>query len=296
MDYSIFIGVALGLFGLVAGSFAGATVWRLRARQLRLEVAAGEKVSVAEKKAVAKLPKKHSLTKDRSVCLHCGHTLQWYDLVPLVSWLSLGGKCRYCHKSIGTFEPLIEVGVAIFFVVSYMFWPTQLDTLPACLQFGIWLVAGVMFSILFAYDKKWFLLPDVVTFPLIGLGAANALLFIATSTSILPAVSSVAASCLILSGLYYVIYVASRHQWVGFGDVKLGLAMGLLLADWKLAILALFLANLIGTIIIVPMMLLGKIGRRAHIPFGPLLITGWAIAGVFGMHIFDWYLGLMLGV
>lgn len=295
MDYSIFIGVALGLFGLVAGSFAGATVWRLRARQLRLETTAGEKVSAAEKKAVAKLPKKHSMT-DRSVCLHCGHTLQWYDLVPLVSWLSLRGKCRYCHKPIGTFEPLIEAGVATFFIVSYMFWPNQLDAPLAYLQFGIWLVAGVMFSILFAYDKKWFLLPDVITFPLIGLGAVNALLYIVASPSVIPAVSSIAASCLILSGLYYVIYVASRHQWVGFGDVKLGLAMGLLLADWKLAILALFLANLIGTIIIVPMMLLGRLGRKAHIPFGPLLITGWAIAGIFGMHIFDWYLGLMLGV
>lgn len=295
MDYSIFIGFALGLFGLVAGSFAGATVWRLRARQLRLEAAAGEKVSAAEKKAVAKLPKKHSVT-DRSVCLHCGHTLQWYDLVPLVSWLSLRGKCRYCHKSIGTFEPLIEVGVAAFFVVSYAFWPNQLDTPLSYLQFCIWLVAGIMFSILFAYDKKWFLLPDVVTFPLIGLGLVNALVFIVTSPAIVPAASSVAASCLVLSGLYYIIYVASRHQWVGFGDVKLGLAMGLLLADWKLAILALFLANLIGTIIIVPLMLLGRVGRRAHIPFGPLLVTGYVIAGIFGMHIFDWYIGLMLGV
>lgn len=287
--------IALGLVGLVAGSFAGATVWRLRARQLRLEAAAGEKVGATEKKAIAKLPKKHSVT-DRSVCLHCGHTLAWYDLIPLVSWLSLRGNCRYCHKPIGVFEPLIEAGMAVFFVVSYVFWPNDLGTPLAYVQLGLWLLAGVMFGILFAYDKKWFLLPDVITFPLIGLGALSAAIFVITSPVPVAAISSVAASCLVLSGLYYVIYVASRHRWVGFGDVKLGLAMGLLLADWKLAILALFLANLVGTIIIVPLMLLGRLERKAHIPFGPLLIIGWAIAGIFGAQIFDWYIGLVLGV
>lgn len=295
MEYHLFVAVGLGLLGLTLGSFAGATVWRLRARQLSQDAAAGEKVHVADKKAIAKLPQKHSL-QDRSVCLHCGHTLQWYDLVPLVSWVSLRGKCRYCHKPIGTFEPLIEVGLALFFVVSYLFWPNILDTPLAYAQFVVWLVAGTMLTILFAYDKKWFLLPDVVTFPLIGLGVINAVIAILLSSTPVVAVTSVIASCLVLSGLYYVIYAVSGHKWVGFGDVKLGLALGLLLADWQLAILALFLANLVGTIIIVPMMAFGRIGRRAHVPFGPFLITGWAIAGLFGVKIFSWYVGLVLGI
>ena len=94
MQNDLIISSVLTVFGLVAGSFAGATVWRLRARQLKFDAKHGEKVTVAEKKAVAKLQKK-PLHSDRSVCLHCGHELAWYDLLPLVSWLQLGGKCRY---------------------------------------------------------------------------------------------------------------------------------------------------------------------------------------------------------
>jgi leader peptidase (prepilin peptidase)/N-methyltransferase len=96
--------------------------------------------------------------------------------------------------------------------------------------------------------------------------------------------------------LYYAIYIASRQQWVGFGDVKLGLALALLLADWRLAVLALFLANAIGSLLLLPLIFLGKIKRQTHVPFGPLLVAGWAIAGLFGGSLITWYLGLTLGV
>lgn len=294
MEKDVLIICILVFLGLVLGSFAGATVWRLRAKQLRSDAKHGEKVPASDKKQVAQL-KKTTLTKDRSVCLHCGHALQWYDLLPLVSWLSLGGKCRYCHKQIGNLEPLIEIGLAVFFVVSYVWWPLPLDTLPDIARFSVWLLAGFGMAILFAYDAKWFLLPNSIVFPLIALGAVNALLIIFSSSQpVLLAVLDVLLSCATLSGLYYVIYVLSKHQWVGFGDVKLGLALGLLLGSWQLAILALFLANLIGTIVLAPQLLSGKVKRHSHVPFGPLLILGWAISGVFGIAIQQWYLGIML--
>lgn len=295
MDIHVYIAVWLGLVGLMLGSFAGATVWRIRALQLKQDKAAGERVTAAEKRDVAKLQKK-PLLKDRSVCLSCGHELGWYDLIPLFSWISLKGKCRYCKKPIGPLEPLVELGLAVFFVVSYIVWPAGFDTAVDIARFVIWLIAGVGLTILFVYDKKWFLLPDVVTFPLIGLGVINAVLLIVSSAAPLTAVASVAASCFVLSGLYFLIYIASGKKWVGFGDVKLGLALALLLADWQIAILALFLANLIGTIIIMPLLATKKLSRGAHVPFGPLLIGGWAIAGLFGANILDWYMRLMLGV
>ncbi len=290
---SVLVLITLALLGLVLGSFAGATVWRLRARQLRLDAAAGEKAAKAERRQVEKLEKR-PLSKDRSVCLHCGHPLGWRDLIPLVSWLSLRGKCRYCHKAIGRFEPLMELGLATFFVVSYAFWPVALAQPVDVLQFAIWLVAGFGLAILFAYDAKWFLLPNVVTFPLIGLGAFNAVLVVTTSPIPVAALFSVLMSCVVLSGLYYVIYVLSRHQWVGFGDVKLGLALALLLANWQLAVIALFLANLVGTLVFLPQMLTGTMKRHSHIPFGPLLIIGWALAGIFGMQLLQWYVGIVL--
>lgn len=295
MNNMISITIVLTLLGLALGSFAGATVWRLRARQLKADKKHGDAVSAAEKKQVAKL-KDDPLHKDRSVCLHCGHTLQWYDLIPLVSWVSLRGKCRYCHKSIGWFEPLMEIGVALFFVVSYLYWPYGLTSPIEITHFILWLVAGVGMAILFAYDAKWFLLPNIVVFPLIGLGALRVLLAYADSGFSLTVLMDAFFSCVVLSGLYYLIYIFSRHQWVGFGDVKLGLALALFLADWQLAFLALFLANLIGTVIFLPLMAAKKIKRQSHVPFGPLLILGWAITGVFGKYILDWYLTITLGL
>jgi len=295
MEYKIVVSIALSVLGLVLGSFAGATTWRLRARQLREDARHGEKISSTEKRQVTKLQPK-SLTSDRSVCLHCGHELRWYDLIPLVSWLSLGGKCRYCHKPIGWFEPMIELGLATFFVISYLFWPSQLLTSVDIIQFVIWLAAGVGVAILFAYDMKWFLLPNVVVFPLIGLGALHAAIVLFEGHFGWTVTLSILSSCAILSGLYYLIYIFSGRQWVGFGDVKLGLALALLLADWQLAILALFLANLIGTIIFLPFLLTGKLGRQTHIPFGPLLISGWAIAGLFGTNLLAWYIAFTLSI
>lgn len=295
MDIHTIMIFILGMLGLILGSFSGATVWRLRAAQLKRDAKDGEKVTVSEKRQVAKLQNKPA-HKDRSVCLHCGHELKWYDLVPLFSWLSLGGKCRYCRKPIGSFEPLIEIGLALFFVISFLAWPAPLSDGFEIARFVIWLIAGTGLAILFAYDAKWFLLPDVITFPLIGLGFVNALLVIIHSTSPQLSAINVAGSCLVLSGLYYLIYVLSGKKWVGFGDVKLGLALGLLLADWRLALLALFLANLIGTIIILPFLLTRKLAKGAHIPFGPLLIAGWMTAGLFGNQILGWYLMLALGL
>lgn len=287
------IAAFLFVLGLILGSFAGATVWRLRARQLRIDSKHGDKITASEKKQVFHLKPK-SVTKDRSVCLHCGHELRWYDLLPLLSWLSLGGKCRYCHKQIGCMEPFIEIGLGLFFVVSYLFWPSPLESAVAIVQFAIWLLAGTGMAILFAYDAKWFLLPNAIVFPLIGLGFINAGLVVLSSKAPLTAFAEVVLSCLVLSGLYYLIYVFSKHQWVGFGDVKLGLALGLLLSDWKLAVVALFLANLIGTIVLAPQLLSGRVKRHSHVPFGPLLILGWALAGVFGIALQQWYLGLLL--
>ena len=287
--------LSLGVFGLLFGSFAGASVWRLRARQLALDAENGEKVSRKDKTQVDKL-KRGSLARDRSVCLHCGHQLAWYDLVPLVSWLWLRGKCRYCRHAIGKSEPMIEATMAVFFVVSYVFWPYQLVTPVEIAQFVIWLLAGVGLAILFVYDLRWFLLPNAIVFPLIGLGGLYSLTVLAEQQFAWSQLMSSVYASAILSGLYYLIYVASRYRWVGFGDVKLGLALALLLADWRLALLTLFLANLIGTLIYLPMMAKGSVKRQTHIPFGPFLISGFILSGIFGTSIIDWYLTIALGI
>jgi len=278
----------LVIFGLALGSFAGAQVWRLRARQLVEDKAVGEKVDKHELKQLEPLTKA-TLKTDRSRCLHCGHTLAWYDLLPLASWLSTGGKCRYCKKKIGWFEPLMEIGMAVFFVVSYVFWPEMLTSALPITHFVLWLVAGVFLVMLFVYDMKWFLLPNKLVFPLIGIGLVVAVLQMAALNWTAGALVSLVVGVVILSGLYLILWLASKGKWIGFGDVKLGLALALLLADWQLAFLALFAANVIGCVLVIPGMLAGKISRKTHVPFGPLLILGAFVAMLWGYSIIGWY-------
>jgi leader peptidase (prepilin peptidase)/N-methyltransferase len=292
MNYTT-IAIILAVIGLLFGSFAGATVWRLRARQLVEDKAAGDKVDAKEYKKLLPLTKT-TLTKDRSRCLHCGHALAWYDLIPLASWLSTGGKCRYCRKPIGWFEPAMELGLALFFVVSFLTWPSALTTTAQIGIFGLWLIAGVFLAILFAYDAKWFLLPNKAVLPLTGIAALVAVIRLATSYDTFGTLLNLAWAVFILSGLYLIIWLISKGRWIGFGDVKLGLALALLLGDWQLAFIALFAANLLGCFVVVPGMIMRKIGRQTRVPFGPLLILGAVIAMLWGGRVIAWYFTLYM--
>ncbi|HUC96529.1 MAG TPA: prepilin peptidase [Candidatus Saccharimonadales bacterium] len=284
----VLVYLILVLVGLCMGSFAGATVWRLRARQLVQDNKAGEKVDLVEYKRLNKLTK-NSLMKDHSVCLNCSYKLKWYDLIPLISWISLGGRCRKCRKPIGYFEPLLEIGVGLFFVLSYAFWPNSINTSLEITQFVIWLASGVGLAILFAYDYKWSILPDIINYVVIGLGLISALLVIASSTDRLHTLINIVGSVAILSGLYLLIYIVSSGKWIGFGDVKLCLGMSLLLADWQLAFIALFASNFIGSLAVMPGLITKKLKGNSHVPFGPLLIAGFVFAGLFGPYIVNLY-------
>jgi len=290
MEQTIVI-IGLAILGLVMGSFAGASLWRLRARQLVEDKADGEKVNKKEFKMLEPLSKVR-FASDRSLCLHCGHHLKWYDLLPLFSWVGTGGKCRYCHEKIGWFEPLIEIGVGVFFVASYVFWPEMIQTVPQMAYFILWLIAGVLLAILFAYDLKWSILPNRVMFPLIAVGVIAAAFNVFSSLDPLWSLVNVIIAVVLLSGLYLILWLVSKGQWIGFGDVKLGLALALLIGDWKLAFIALFAANLIGCLIVVPGMLSGKLTRKTRVPFGPLLILGAVVAAWWGTSILAWYFSI----
>jgi len=284
----LLIYVALVLFGAALGSYGAATVWRIRARQLVADKKAGEDYDKKEYKRLKKIIAKP--LDDHSQCLHCAYKLKWYDLIPVVSWLALRGKCRNCRKPIGWFEFLMEIGVAAFFVLSYAFWPGGVETNLAIAHFVLWLVAGVIMAILFAYDLKWFLLPDKLNIALALVGVAIVGVTVAETGNLVGTLLAAAGSVAILSGLYAILYFVSRGAWVGFGDVKLGVGLALILADWQLALMALFLANFIGCLIVIPLLATKKLKRTDHVPFGPLLIAGTITAWFLGRIILEWYL------
>src|SRR4051812_5509965 len=122
----------LGFLGLCLGSFVSALVWRTRAR------------------STGKRKSNPSIFNGRSMCPKCRHLLSVWDLIPVVSWLWLRGRCRYCKKPIED-SPLVELAMAAVFVTSYAFWPQPLHG-GQILLFVTWLACSVGLLALLVYD------------------------------------------------------------------------------------------------------------------------------------------------
>jgi prepilin signal peptidase PulO-like enzyme (type II secretory pathway) len=270
--------VILIVLGLCFGSFAEALTWRLH-----------EQAKPRKKRAAS--DDKLSMLKGRSMCSHCHHKLVWYDLLPLVSWLSLKGKCRYCHKPIGWQAPALELSTAGLFAVSYAFWPVALQGAGRWFEFAIWLIFIVGFVALVAYDLKWMLLPDKIVYPLLGLAILQVLVrvFVLRFDDWTLMTSFWGFIC--LGGLFYMLFQLSGGKWIGGGDVKLGFVLGILVGGPMAAILLLFIASVLGTAVSAPMLLSKRINRTNRIPFGPFLILATIIVQLFGSLITSWYAG-----
>ncbi len=249
-----------------------ALVWRLHEQSLS-----------GKKKNDPKL----SISKGRSMCVDCRHELAWYDLVPLASWLSLGGRCRYCRKPISRQYPAIEALTAMSFVTSYIYWPLQWGS-TGWAEFGLWLASVVILIALLIYDAKWMLLPNRLVFPGIAIAVAFVALSILDSVGIARTLAGAGGSIVIASGLFYWLFIISKGKWIGGGDVKLGIMTGLLLGTPAMSMLMLFVASVLGTLWALPGIIKGS-GLKLKIPFGPFLITATFIVFLFGQQVIDWY-------
>ncbi len=287
---TILIAGALLLLGVVLGSFAGAQVWRVRARQLRTDKQTGHPYDKHEWRQLRVLLQ-GTVRDDRSRCLQCGHVLAWYDLLPVASWLSTGGRCRYCQQFIGWFELVMELVLGVGLALSYLVWPWALPA--SSLLFAVWVVVALVLMILAAYDAKWQLLPDPLNYGLMVLGALFVLVRVMTLHDI--DFVSLTGAVALLAGLYGGLYAISRGAWIGFGDVKLCVGLALLLGDWRLAFMTLFFSNMLGCIIVLPGLVRGQLNTRSQVPFGPLLIIGCVISLLFGGHILRALVALPLG-
>ncbi len=287
---TILIAGTLLLLGVVLGSFAGAQVWRVRARQLRTDKQTGHPYDKHEWRQLRVLLQ-GTVRDDRSRCLQCGHVLAWYDLLPVVSWLSTGGRCRYCQQFIGWFELVMELVLGVGLALSYLVWPWALPA--SSLLFAVWAVVALVLMILAAYDTKWQLLPDPLNYGLMALGALFVLVRMTTLHDV--DLVSLTGAVALLAGLYGGLYAISRGAWIGFGDVKLCVGLALLLGDWRLAFMTLFLSNMLGCIIVLPGLARGQLNTRSQVPFGPLLIIGCVISLLFGGHILRALVALPLG-
>ena len=276
----------LVVLGLGLGSFVNALVWRTR-QQLTDD---GE-----PKKLTKKQKQELSILTGRSMCPYCKQQLRPKDLVPVFSWLWLRGKCHACQKPISWQYPFIELFMGLLFAASYAFWPLPLTGDWHAIVFASWLVAVVGLVALMVYDIKWMLVPNRIVYPL---ATITAVLMATTFLLGRPVadLGQIAFAILIGGGLFWLVYQISAGKWIGYGDVRLGLYLGLLVARPNLAFLTLFFASILGTLTTAPLLLSKKISKTTRIPFGPFLVAGAFIAMLWGQQLIDWYIGTMVGL
>jgi len=282
---TVMIIAVLLVVGLCFGSFVNALVWRLHEQA---------KLADKPKKSPAKGPtaEQLSIAKGRSMCPHCYHPLATKDLIPVVSWLMLRGKCRYCHKSIPD-NPVSELLVPALFIISYVAWPESLHAnQPAHIaHFVVWLIVLVGFVALTLYDFRWYLLPNRIVYPLIAVSGLWALSSVLTAPGgqHWERLWAVAGAVAVSSGIFYVLYQVSNEHWIGGGDVKLGLVIGFMVGSALHGMLVLFISALLGTLAALPGIVAGKVGRNSRLAFGPFLMAATVIVVLFGTNLVDWY-------
>ncbi len=260
--------VILFVLGLIFGSFVNALVWRLH--------------------------NKKGIVRERSQCVHCGHTLAAKDLVPILSWITLKGRCRYCGRPISLQYPIVELTMALVFVASYYFWPADLQGGQGILL-KTWLAVSVGLLALLVYDLRYMLLPSKILYPTAALAIVGRAAYIAGYGADKPrAILAWLASVGVASGIFWLIYELSRGKAIGFGDVRLGLISGTVLADPLLALQMIFVASLLGTLAILPSLIVRHKSLQTKVPYGPFLIAATFIVLLFGPNFTDWYSRVVL--
>lgn len=248
----IVLAVAFGLYGVVIGSFVNVVILRL--------------------------PIHESITLKRSHCMSCGHTLAWYELFPLFSYIFLGGKCRHCKAHISAQYPIVEAANGILYVLLFLVKGITAETFLYCLCASALLALSVIDwrtqEIPFGFNVFIFILglirliTDWGNFGqyIIGLFA--------------------------VSGFLLLLWLITRGKGIGDGDIKLMAATGLLLG-WQLNIVAFLIGCVLGSVIHLIRMAVRKAGRV--LAFGPYLSAGVYMAMIWGEQLVSWYLGIWNG-
>ena len=265
--------ILLFIFGACLGSFLCCEARRLHLREGKTRPSA----------------KKPQLGK-RSICLHCGHQLKWYENLPILSWLILKGKCHQCGEKIGLTELLSELGVGLAFLFigfNMQFSGITISTFSSqpplmWASFASILAFILILSFLAICDGLYGQLPTI--FLTISIICAIIIVILRewATLSVLPNfltslgqdLLDLLFAVLILGGVYLVLYLVSKGKWVGDGDWLLGTAIGLVLGTPWFAIIVLFLSNFLACLVMFPIV---KKTHHTKIYFGPFMVVAFVI-------------------
>ncbi len=245
----ILFSVVFFLYGIVIGSFLNVLILRT--------------------------PIKESITFKRSHCMSCGHTLAWYDLFPLFSYLFLGGKCRYCKEHISCQYPIIEGLNGVLYIILFLCHGLTVETILYCLCASSLLALSVI-------DARTREIPVGFNIFILFLGLIRLL-------TDLSHWSQYVIGFFAVSGFLFLLILITKGKGMGGGDMKLMAATGLLLG-WKLNILAFLLGCVLASVIHLTMMAIKKADRT--MAFGPYLSAGIYIAMIWGEQLVGWYLSM----
>ncbi len=249
------------VFGAVIGSFLNALLWRLRT---------GE-----------------SVAKGRSYCPCCHHTLAARDLVPIFSYLFLGGKCRYCRKGIHPSYVMVELAVGVLFTVFAVraFAEPVLSDAALAGLLRDWYAAAVL-TVVFVFDLRYMIIPRSVTLPATVILAAASFLL---GTGLI----TIALGLAVGAGFFFLQHLVSKGRWIGGGDINLGGLMGVLLG-WPHILVAFFMAYVTGAIVGVVLLAGKRVAWKGQLPFGTFLSAATIVTMLWGEKILTWYFHLIV--
>lgn len=224
---------------------------------------------------LSRLPKHESLF-GRSHCPHCKTTLKATQIIPVISYFILRGKCKQCNKPISIVYPIVELLGGILFVASLSIQP---HTFFVAFLFGLCFWLLLLIAII---DSRTQLIADALSIPLLVLA-----IIISVITGRFELLGFGVGMSFV--GLQWLV---SGGKWVGSGDVILMAAISLLLPGWQHVVLCLFLAYMLGASVAMPLLITGKKKRQDHLAFAPFLVTACTIAVFFGDSILKFYLSI----
>ena len=228
---------------------------------------------------IYRIPKGETVVTTPSHCMSCGYRLKWYDLIPMISWLCLRGKCRKCGERISPQYPLIEAINGILYVV--IFWATDFnlyESVITCLLASALLVLSVI-------DFRTFEIPLGINGFILVLGLIHMYLH-------RDCWYDYVIGFLLVSGILQLIVIISKGKAMGGGDVKLMAAAGLFLG-WKGILLAFVIGCVFGAVI--HLLRMKFAGADRMLAFGPYLSAGRLIAALWADAMITWYMGVLLG-
>lgn len=264
------------LIGLVVGSFLNVVIHRM---PLMLQRETDNFIAV-ERDEPAPHAGHYNLVFPRSACPACGHTLSALENIPLISWMWLRGRCRYCRAPISARYPLVELFASL--LSGWVVWRLGSDIGGLAALLLVWTMLALAMI-----DLDTQFLPDDLTLPLLWAG----LLFnlTGTFTPLADAVIGAAAGYLVLWLVYWGYRYVTGKEGMGYGDFKLLAALGAWLG-WTMLPFIVLLSSALGAVVGVMMILLRDHQRDKPIPFGPFLALAGLIALLYGQDVMDLWL------